>query len=115
MDFLYCFGKVKPALLTQILMVSALQFHFLARLVGLIMSSTHSATICRLCSNVRFFVARPELLVRKNEEYNLTSGSPKIRKAAALMHEDNGKWLTIMNKFIHGHIKMLKLLELNNN
>ena len=41
MDFLYCFGKVKPALLTQILMVSALQFHFLARLVGLIMSSTH--------------------------------------------------------------------------
>ena len=96
MDFLYCFGKVKLALLTQVLTVSARQFHFLARSVGLIMSSTHSATICRLCSNVRFFVARTELLVRKNEEHNITSGTPKIRKAAALMHEDNGKWLTIL-------------------
>ena len=112
---MYCFGKVKPALLTQVLMVSALQFHFLARSMGLIMSSTHSATICRLCFDVRFFVARPELLVRKNEEYNITSGSPKIRKSAALMREDKGKWLTIMIKFIQGHIQMLKLLELNNN
>ena len=46
MDFLYCFGKVKPALLTQILMVSALQFHLLARSAGLIIACTHSLMIC---------------------------------------------------------------------
>ena len=100
MDFLYCLGRVKPAFLTHVLIVSALQFHFLARSVGLIMSSTHSAMICCRCSGVRFFVVRPELLIRKNEEQNKMSGSPKIKKAAVLMQEDIGEWIAIMNEAI---------------
>ena len=65
MEFLYCLGKVLPAFLTQVLTVSALQFHFLARSLGLIRSSTHSVMICCRCSNVMFFVLRPDVLGRK--------------------------------------------------
>ena len=55
--FLYCMGKVKPDFLTLLLIVSGLQFHFLASSPGLIFSSTHSLTICCHCSGVSFDVS----------------------------------------------------------
>ena len=57
--FLYCMGKVKPAFLTLVLMVSELQFHFLARSLGLIPSSTRSFMTCCHCSGVSLDVFAP--------------------------------------------------------
>ena len=58
---MYCLGSCLPAFLTQVRIVSALQFHFRARSVGETWSSQHSVTIWARCSEVSSFVVSPVL------------------------------------------------------
>ena len=60
MDFLNCnpVGGVNPAFLTHVLILEALQFHFLARSLGVTMPTTHSWMICLICVGVTLSVVR---------------------------------------------------------